>query len=193
MRGQHLGDEVAEHHGLTVGDEVDPAGRTPLRREHEALHRVVHVGRGGEVLAAAYPRELARLDGLHQARQQGAVAGAPHEARPHAHGLEPIAVRVADELFGLRLGGAVGRLRVRPQRRGLVHVHERVAGEQHGLGTHVHEPPHASRAAGLDHVGGAAHVHLVELPAGPPFPNLGRGMEGQFALGGRGRERLEIG
>ena len=71
-------------------------------------------------------------------------------------------------LLGPRLRRRVERRRVGAQRRALVDLDERLAGEQRRLGTDVHDAPHAGLARGLQHVARALHVAVLEVRAGAP-------------------------
>ena len=143
-------------------------------------------------LPAADPREAALLDRLHEARQDRRVARAPHEPGPDDDGLEAVAVGVADDLLGLRLGGRVQGLRVGAQGSVLVHVHERLAGHQPRLGADVHEAAHAGGATRLDRVARALHVGALELLARAPLTEVRRGVEGDVRALGAGPHRLGV-
>ena len=144
LRGEQPRHELAEHDRLAVGDEVDAAGRALGGPEPQALDDVVDVRRRRAVPAAADPRPAAFLGSRADAGHDRRVARAPHQPRPDDDRLD--ALRGEHGLLGLRLGGAVERLRARLQRRALVDHHERLAVHQRGLGADVDEAPHAGLA-----------------------------------------------
>ena len=170
LRLQQLGDELAKHDRLAVGDEVGLAGSALVGREHQPLDHVVDVGRVRELPAAADPGEAPGPHRIGDRWEQGRVAGAPDEPRPQDDGLEALAVGTAHRLLCPRLGRRVGRLRVGPQRGGLVDPDQWLAGDQCRLGPTVDEPAHAGRRAPA-----SAFSVPVTLPAtksshGPHWP-----------------------
>ena len=69
LRRQQAGDELAELDRLAVGDEVGRAAGALLGGQDEALDDVVDVGRRGQVVAAADPREAPAADQVDERRQ----------------------------------------------------------------------------------------------------------------------------
>ena len=141
---------------------------------------------------AADPGEAPAADQLDHHRQQRRVADAPHEARAHDDRLEAIAVGGHDGLLGARLGRAVEGGRVGAQRRRLVDVDERLAGEQRRLGADVDEAAHAGVGAGPQCVARALDVAALEvLPPAPVAEHRGR-VKCELAALGAGAHRRDV-
>ena len=88
---------------------------------------------------------------------------------------KPSPFALAHRLLGLRLGRRVERLRVGPQRRRLVDVHERLAGQQRRLGADVDEAPHARpRAQAVERVARARRRCRARTPPAGPTRRGGR-------------------
>ena len=174
-------EELAEHDRLAVGHEVDAARPAPCVAASQRPSTVLSMC----VVAVSWPppptqRKRPERDHLDDRREQRRVAAAPDEARaaprpsrgrPHAH-----------ELLRLGLRRRVERRRVRPQRRALVDIHQRLPGHQRRLGAHVHEPPHAACAAGGDHVPRAPNVEPLEVGRVAPVLDLRGRVEGDLAV-----------
>ena len=189
---EQLGDELAENHRLAVGDEVDAAGPAALGSQHQPMDHVVDVGGGRAVAAAADPGEALLLDRRDEGRQDRRVARAPHEPGTDDDRLEAVGVGLANHLLGHRLRRGVERLRVGPQRRILVHVHERLARQQRRLRPDVHEPAHARCAGCLQRIARAAHVDALELLAVAPLAQVRGGVEDDIGARGAGAHRVAI-
>ena len=181
LGGEELAHELAEHHRLPVGDEVGIPRPSPRGAKHESLDGVLDVGGRGAVAPSADPREAPALDHPHHRRKQRRIADAPREAGTDDHRLEAVPVRGQHQLLGARLGGAVQRRRVRAQRCCLVDAHQRLAGEQRRLGTHVHKAPHAGLGARAQGIARALHVAAAEVLGLAPIAERRRGVERELA------------
>ena len=192
LRLQQLGDELAKHDRLAIGDEVGLAGAALVGREHQPLDHVVDVGRVRELPAAADPGEAPRPHGVGDRREQGRVAGAPDEPRPQDDGLEALAAGTAHRLLGPRLGRRVGRLRVGPQRGGLVDPDQWLAGNQGRLGPTVDEPAHTGASGAGERVLGPGDVAGDEVLPRSPLAEVGGQVKGGLTSVGAGGDRIDV-
>ena len=80
LRGEHLGDEIAQDDRVAVGDEVDLPRRAALRPQHEALDDVVDVGDRGQVAPPTDPGEATLLDHLHASPVPGSCRPRPRRS-----------------------------------------------------------------------------------------------------------------
>jgi hypothetical protein len=147
-----LREEVAELDRLAVGEKVNLAALSLLRREERALDDVDHVACRREVAPSADPAEASLLHRSGELRQEARVSASPDEARADRHRLERERVRRDHGALGESLRDRIRARGLRGIRHGLVGAHDRLAVGDDGLGADVDEALHLRSLRGAERV-----------------------------------------
>jgi len=177
QRFGELAEEVPCQVELAVDDVIQAAGRgRALRRRHDGVDEVVHVGERHEVVASSHEADAAFEPFAAETWEVGRVAGAPHHAgaqHRRAHRRSP---RADHGLLRRALRGSVRVERTPRDRDVLVPVLPAKAREGDVRAGDVHHAAHAGVAGRREDVLGARDVDPAEGTGRGAFGGHGGGV-----------------
>ena len=135
---------------------------------------VVDIGEIHPIVTIANDFQLSLADGFQQGRNQMIVARPPNQVGPQCAGLQITAmpqrpaIRGQDIVFTGSLGGGIAGIITAGKRQRFIATLDAAGTDHHAWRAGINQAGDIGGDAGLDHIGGAENIDVIELFWPPP-------------------------